>query len=47
MATNPNPVPESWFKDYADGGYYSMLTLTDYIALRRSGQPVDSFEISF
>ncbi len=48
MAHNPaTPVPEQWFKDYAQGNYYCMLTLTDYIALRQSGDSLDTFAISY
>lgn len=44
--TSTQTTPEQWFTDYAAGNYYAMLSLTDYIALRRSGGSLSSHPIS-
>lgn len=47
MATDHSPIPDQWFTDYSRGGYYAMLSLTDYLALRQAGDSLESYAISY
>ena len=48
MASQPitQTTPEQWFIDYGQGNWYGMLSLTDYIALRRSNDSLTAYAIS-